>query len=166
MSSVEIDSLDKLILTALQGDLDDSREPYADIARGLNVTEQEVISRIGRMREMGIIRRIGAMIRHIEAGIGYNGMVVWAVEPSRVEEVGNILARFPEVTHCYERTPFGKRKGVLFTMVHASSEEDCLNTIQRMSRKAAVDDYEILFSKRELKKISMVYFDDNGLDVS
>lgn len=164
MSRLELDSLDKSILMALQGDLDDSPEPYAGIAEDLSVPEGEVIARIRKMLDLGVIRRIGAMIRHIEAGIGFNGMVVWTVEPERIEEVGNILAGFPEVTHCYERPPFGDKGGVLFTMVHASSKDACLDTIKKMSEEAGSAEYEILFSERELKKTSMTYFDENDPD--
>jgi DNA-binding Lrp family transcriptional regulator len=146
---------------ALQGDLDDSAEPYVRIAEGLNVSEEEVIRRIRRMKDEGVIRRIGAMIRHIEAGISFNGMVVWKVEPDRVEGVGHLLATFPEVTHCYERPPFGQKGGTLFTMVHAASEQECLDTVKRMAEQIGVDEYEILFSARELKKISMTYFDED-----
>jgi DNA-binding Lrp family transcriptional regulator len=160
MGNETIDRLDRQILMALQGDLDDSPEPYARIADGLNVSEEEVIRRVRKMRDDGIIRRIGAMIRHIEAGISYNGMVVWKVEPDRVEEIGRTLAAFPEVTHCYERKPFGETGGTLFTMVHASSEEECLDIVKRMSQTVGVSHYEVLFSKRELKKISMTYFDE------
>ena len=112
------------------------------------------------MQEDGIIRRIGAMIRHIEAGIGFNGMIVWKVEPDRIEQAGRLMAEFPEVTHCYERPPFGENGGTLFTMVHASSESGCLDTVRLISEKTGVKDYEILFSERELKKVSMTYFDD------
>lgn len=164
MSSIELDTIDKRILMALQGDLDDSPEPYAGIAKDLGVLEDDVIARIKRMLEDGIIRRIGAMIRHIEAGIGFNGMVVWKVTPDRIEEVGQVLAGFPEVTHCYERPPFGQKGGTLFTMVHAASEEVCMDMVRRMSETAEVAEYEILFSERELKKISMTYFDENESD--
>jgi siroheme decarboxylase len=160
MSLVDLDSIDRKILVALQGDLDDSPEPYAGIALDVNISETEVIRRIKRMQEDGIIRRIGAMIRHIEAGIGFNGMIVWKVEPGRIEEAGRLMAGFPEVTHCYERPPFGQKGGTLFTMVHASSENGCLDIVRLMSEKTGVKEYEILFSERELKKVSMTYFDD------
>jgi DNA-binding Lrp family transcriptional regulator len=160
MSLVDLDSIDRKILVALQGDLDDSPEPYAGIASDVNISEAEVIRRIKRMQEEGIIRRIGAMIRHIEAGIGFNGMIVWKVEPERIEEAGQLMAAFPEVTHCYERPPFGEKGGTLFTMVHASSESGCLDIVRLMSEKTGVKEYEILFSERELKKVSMTYFDD------
>jgi len=160
MSPTVLDAVDRKILVALQGDLDDSPEPYASIASDVNISEIDVIRRIKRMQADGVIRRIGAMIRHIEAGIGFNGMIVWKAEPERIEEVGRLMAEFPEVTHCYERPPFGAKGGTLFTMVHASSESGCLDIVRMMSEKSGVKEYEILFSERELKKVSMTYFDD------
>jgi len=160
MSSNKLDSIDKGILTALQGDLDGTPEPYAAISENLGVPEQEVIDRISRLIESGTIRRIGAMIRHIEAGINFNGMVVWKVEPGRIEEIGAVFASIPEVTHCYERPPFGSIGGILFTMIHSSSQEECMETVEKMAKKVGVSEYEILFSERELKKVSMTYFED------
>ena len=160
MSNYVPDSIDKSILLILQGDLDDSLQPYLKMAQHLGLTEAEVLERVQRMLDAGVIRRLGAMIRHIEAGIGFNGMVVWAVGPDRVDDVGRVFASFPEVTHCYERPPFGSKRANLFTMVHADSEAACLETIKKMSETCDVKDYEILFSERELKKVSMTYFDE------
>jgi DNA-binding Lrp family transcriptional regulator len=162
MSHVQLDAIDKKILVTLQGDLDDSHEPYARIAEELDVTESEVLRRIRRMMDEGVIRRMGAMIRHREAGIGYNGMVIWNVDPKKIDETGKILAKFPEVTHCYERPSFGDKGGTLFTMVHASSQDDCLQIIRKMAEKIGSTDYHILFSERELKKISMTYFSEEA----
>jgi siroheme decarboxylase len=163
MTDLDLDAVDKRILLALQGDLDDSPEPYAAIARCVNLPEEEVLLRIQRLLDEGVIRRLGAMIRHIEAGIGYNGMVVWKVPPDRIEEIGTLLATFPEVTHCYERPAFGDIIGSLFTMVHAASEEECLAIVRGLSEKAGIGEYVVLFSERELKKISMTYFDEKEL---
>jgi DNA-binding Lrp family transcriptional regulator len=160
-----VDEFDAKILAALQGDLDDCPEPYARIAERLGLSEDEVIARIRRMQEAGIIRRIGAMIRHIEAGISHNGMIVWKVPDERVDELGALLASFPEVTHCYERPPFGKYGGTLFTMVHAASEEECMAVVEKIAQRIGVSEYEILFSKRELKKISMTYFEGEDASV-
>jgi DNA-binding Lrp family transcriptional regulator len=161
MSIFDPDSIDKSILLILQGDLDDSVQPYLKIAQRLGISEAEVLERVKRMLDSGVIRRLGAMIRHIEAGIGFNGMVVWVVGPDRVDEVGRVFASFQEVTHCYERPPFGKKKANLFTMVHADSEIACMDIIRKMSEASGIDAYEILFSERELKKVSMTYFDED-----
>lgn len=160
MLNFEPDSIDKSILLILQGDLDDSLQPYLKIALRLGIDESEVLRRVQTMIDSGVIRRLGAMIRHIEAGIGFNGMVIWAVPPDRVDHVGRVFASFQEVTHCYERPPFGQKRANLFTMTHADSEAACMEVIKKMCDSAGVDDYEILFSERELKKVSMTYFDE------
>jgi siroheme decarboxylase len=156
----DLDNIDRRILAILQGDLNENPEPYAAIALELGLDEDEVIERVLRMKADGVIRRFGAMIRHIEAGIGFNAMVVWKVTPERIEEVGPMLAGFQQITHCYERPPFGKFGGTVFTMVHAESEADCLKSIREISESIGITIYEILFSEKELKKISMTYFDD------
>ncbi len=156
-----MDELDKKILVILQGDLGNDPEPYASIGAGLNVTEAEVIRRIKRMIDAGVIRRMGAMIRHIEAGIGYNGMVVWNVDPDQIDQVGKLMAGFPEVTHCYERPAFSRFGGTLFTMVHAESEAECQKIVEKLAEASGIKRYEVLFSKRELKKISMTYFGED-----
>ncbi len=161
MTPVELDAIDKKILMALQGDLDDSPEPYARIGELTNTPQEDVILRVRRMKELGVIRRIGAMIRHIEAGIEFNGMVVWKVHPDRIEEVGEMLAGSSNVTHCYERPPFGEHGGTLFTMVHSASKETCMEIVRQLAIRVGVDQYEILFSERELKKVSMTYFDED-----
>ncbi len=80
--------------------------------------------------------------------------------PQRLDETGKTLAKFPEVTHCYERPAFGEKGGTLFTMAHASSESDFLEIVRKMAEKTGITEYEILFSERELKKISMTYFSE------
>jgi DNA-binding Lrp family transcriptional regulator len=88
-------------------------------------------------------------------------MVVWKVDEKRVEEAGNFLASFEEVTHCYERPAFSEMGGTVFTMVHGASEEGCLEIVGRMAEHPAIEGHEILFSEKELKKVSMVYFDED-----
>jgi siroheme decarboxylase len=163
MCKRELDAVDKGILSALQADLGNCPEPYAKIAEDLQVPEAEVLSRVRAMLAEGIIRRLGAMIRHIEAGIGFNGMVVWKVPPDRMDEVGLLMAGMPHVTHCYERPPFSEKGGTLFTMVHAPTESGCLDAVNEMVRASGITEFEILFSERELKKISMTYFADESL---
>jgi hypothetical protein len=45
-------------------------------------------------------------------------------------------------------------------MIHGKSEADCRETALKMSEKAGVQTYQLLFSRQELKKISMTYFPD------
>jgi siroheme decarboxylase len=151
-----LDKVDKNILKLAQGDLPVCEEPFAVWAEEVGISQDEVISRLKRMKEAGIIRDFKAILRHVEAGVSANAMVTWAVEESMVEEAGEMLAGFDAITHCYERPDFGRFN--MFTMIHARTKKDLLKMIEEISAKTGLNDYQIHWSKREFKKTSMQYF--------
>ncbi len=85
-------------------------------------------------------------------------MVAWKVDEERVDEVGEKLASFKQVSHCYRRNPTDKWPYNLYTMIHAKDEESCRETARKMSTETAIYTYTLLFSRKELKKTSMKYF--------
>lgn len=148
---------EKKIAQAIQGDLPLDRRPFKDMGNSTGLTEEEILKSIADLMEKGIIRKFGAIIRHQKAGYTENAMVVWAVPEGRCEAAGNILASFPEITHCYERTPPFEGKYAIFTMVHfRSGENDAV--IQKLSDAAGIKDFKVLTSVEEYKKSSMEYF--------
>jgi DNA-binding Lrp family transcriptional regulator len=157
-TSQMIDELDKRVISSIQGDLPLVPRPYAALARVIGLTEQEFIYRVIDLRKRGILRRFGATLRHQEAGFSSNAMVAWLVPDDLVEEIGKAMARFREVTHCYQRRPQKDWKYNIYTMIHGSNHEQCYEIAQRMSLSTGIDDYVLLFSEREFKKTSMEYF--------
>jgi DNA-binding Lrp family transcriptional regulator len=94
--------------------------------------------------------------------LGYKGnaMVVWCVPGDQVNDVGEILASFPQVSHCYERhVPQGWRFN-LFTMIHTPDRASAKALIRTMSDRVGIDDYCVFFTKSELKKEGMAYIKD------
>ena len=85
-------------------------------------------------------------------------MVAWKVDEDRIEAVGQKMAAFGQVSHCYRRNPSRDWPYNLYTMVHASDERSCHETARKMSEATSVKEYALLFSREELKKTSMVYF--------
>jgi len=148
------------ILAALQGDIPLHPHPFAPLGERLKLPEESVIRMIQGLADRGILRRFGAILRHSQAGFTRNAMVVWSVPESRVELAGKRLASFPEVSHCYERTPPFEGKYNLFTMIHLKTGE-ILPQVGAMAEAADLDDYQILASEIEYKKGSMVYFQGN-----
>ena len=153
-----IDELDKKIINLIQGDLPLDQRPFAVMARKIGISEGECVRRIIDLKKRGIIRRFGATLRHQEAGFSSNAMVAWLIPDDRVKETGEILARFREVTHCYQRKPQKDWQYNLYTMIHGSDPDECNRIAERMSRAAGTDDYALLFSEKEFKKTSMEYF--------
>ena len=141
----------------IQGDIPLTSRPFAEIGQTTGVSEWEVIETIRDLLRRGIIRRFGAVLRHQKAGITGNAMVLWAVPPSRCEEVGRILARFTEVSHCYERTPSFAGRHNIFTMVHVRGG-DVGAAVEKMIEATGIADCRILASVEEYKKESMEFF--------
>ncbi len=132
--------------------------PYLEIANKLGVSEDTLLKTLQNLCDRGIIRRYGATLRHQKTGFTANAMAAWQVDEDRIDEVGGKMASFSEVSHCYRRNPTGRWPYNLYTMIHASDEAACRQTAKKMSEATSVENYSLLFSRKELKKTSMVYF--------
>ncbi len=148
---------ERIIGRLIQRDIAMTKRPYQEIAAQTGMTEQEVLNRIRQMRERGLIRKFGAVVRHREAGFTGNAMVVWTVPEDRCEQVGQVLSSFPEITHCYERSPAFEGKYNLFSMIHLR-QQGIEEKIEAISAATGIQDYLILTSEEEFKKSSMEYF--------
>lgn len=151
---------EKELIRHLQDDLPLTPEPYADIGAAVGMTQEEVLEKVRGWQKDGTIRRLGAMVRHQRLGYNANAMSAWEVPDGRVEEVGKALAAAREVSHCYERACPGGWSYNLFAMIHAADREGCERVAAELSRQTGIDRYELLFSSREFKKISMKYFQE------
>jgi siroheme decarboxylase len=133
-------------------------EPFAPMAHHLGISQRRLLTIVRQLKEKGYIRRFGATLRHRNSGFSANAMVVWLIPDEKIDAVGQAMAAFNEVTHCYFRQPQGDWKYNVFTMIHGTSEEECRGLAQKISQATGMTDYQLLFSSRELKKITMRYF--------
>lgn len=147
-----MNKIDIQLLKSIQDGIPIVSEPFKHIAGKLSLSEDEVMKRLDDMIRTGVIRRFGASIGHRAIGITANAMCTWNVPDEKVEEVGAVMAGFPEVTHCYERPRYPDWKYNLFTMIHAYSREECEKIAKEISLASGIKDYSILFSEREFKK--------------
>lgn len=152
--------LEKKVIASIQGDIPVTENPYEELSEKLGITTDRFLEILQGLSDRGIIRRFGATLRHQKSGFTANAMVAWQVDEDRVASVGEKMASFKEVSHCYRRNPAPGWPYNLYTMVHATSEEECHDTARRISKETSVATYSLLFSRRELKKTSMKYFTD------
>ena len=150
--------LEKKIIASIQQDMAVTERPYLKIAQELEISETELLKNIEALCKRGVIRRFGATLRHQRTGFKANAMIAWKVDEDRIEDVGQKMASFQQVSHCYRRNPTESWPYNLYTMVHANNEQACREVAREMSLAASVKDYALLFSREELKKTSMVYF--------
>jgi len=153
-----LDDTDRRLIQATQAGLPLSARPYHVIAEQLGVDAGDVMQRMQRMLDMGIIRRIGAVPNHYALGYRANGMTVWDVADERIDDLGARVGQLECVTHCYQRPrhlpdwPYN-----LFAMVHGKSREEVEAKARLIADVLgpASRGNDILYSSRILKKTGL-----------
>lgn len=149
---------DRRLVLATQGGLPLVSRPFDAIGAQLGMDGAEVRQRLADLLARGIIRRIGAVPNHYALGYVANGMSVWDVDDSRLEELGAAVGRLPFVTHCYQRPrhlplwPYN-----LFAMVHGHDRNAVRKHLEEISAVLghACRARDVLFSTRILKKTGL-----------
>ena len=156
--NTELDDLDRRIIVATQSGLPLVHEPYAAIAAEVESTTREVMARITRMLESGVIRRIGAVPNHYTLGFKGNGMTVWDIPDDRVKQCGEMIGALDFVSHAYERPRHQPEWNYnLFAMVHGKDRTEVEQKVQQIADLLGEDNrgHEILYSSRILKKTGL-----------
>jgi len=145
------------IARLIQRDISLEKRPFAAIGARIGMDEDDVIDAINGLRERGLIRRFGAIVRHQKAGFEENAMILWAVPEEELEKKGRILTSYREISHCYGRMPPFEGKYTLYSMLHSASGS-VEGLVKTLSERIDIHDYLILRSEEEYKKESMEYF--------
>ena len=160
MNTDEISARDKAVIRALQDDFPLCEEPYKILAQQAGMTEEEFIDCVKNLSEQKKIRKMGAVLRHREAGFLANALCAWLVPPEKLDEVAKVMTNNPAVSHCYDRNTAPNWNYNLYTMIHAKSREECERIVKSLSAATGIEQFQILYSKKEWKKTSMKYFCD------
>lgn len=144
----------------MQRDLPVNPEPFVDYAQELETSLAELKTMHERFQQQGKMRRFSAVLHHRHVGFSANAMGVWAVpgEDTEVERVGEMMATFRAVSHCYKRPTYPDWPYNIFTMIHGRSNEECEQVLQAISEKTGVKNYCALYSTKEYKKVRVKYF--------
>jgi len=111
------------------------------------------------------MRRFAAILRHREAGFTANGMIVWKVPEDKINQVGEKLGAFPQVSHCYERPVYPDWPYNVFSMIHCKSIDEANDMAKEIQTQINVEEYKILFSCREFKKTRVEYFVEHEFNI-
>ncbi len=151
---------DRAAILILQEDLPLVREPFDLWAQAAGWDVDHLLAKAAEMKERTVMRRFAGVLNHRRAGFGANGMAVWKVPTDRIDDFGSRMATFTSVSHCYRRPTYDDWPYSLFTMVHARSRDACDETIAALAGEVGLgpDDYSVLYSTFEFKKIRLRYY--------
>jgi DNA-binding Lrp family transcriptional regulator len=128
-----LDKRDRLILNEIQRNFPITHRPFLALARKLKIREKEIIERVQHLKDVGIIRRIGASFS--ARAVGFTSTLCAARVPQ--EKIGEFVAvvnTYPGVTHNYEREG---DYNIWFTLI-APSRKKIHQILAEISRKTGV----------------------------
>ena len=156
--TAQSDAINRDIIRATQAGLPLVAAPYDAIAAELGIAPEEVIERLSRMLDAGIVRRIGIVPNHYALGLTLNAMTVWDIDDAVIDRLGTAVGALDFVTHCYARPrrlphwPYN-----LFAMVHGATQPEIDRKIAEVAALlgAACRGRDVLVSTRILKKTGL-----------
>ena len=152
------ESIEQEIIQLTQSGMPIVAEPYAAIAKQLNVSETQVLEILNSMKERGLIRRIGLVPNHYAIGYVFNLMTVWDIKDSDIDQVGERVGQLDFVSHCYQRPrhlpdwPYN-----FFAMVHGKSEMEANAKMYQIEKLVtdSCNQFTALKSTKILKKTGL-----------
>jgi DNA-binding Lrp family transcriptional regulator len=135
-----LDRIDLALLDALQDDLPLVPRPWAALGARLGVPEQEVLERLGRMRDLGIVRAIAPILDSHHLGLTATTLIALPVPIERISDVAAIISGYPEVSHNFQRE---HAYTVWFTLT-AESEEKRGEVLSGILERIGIPEGDIL----------------------
>jgi DNA-binding Lrp family transcriptional regulator len=129
----QIDEIDRAILNRIQSDFPITTRPYLSIAENLDLSEENVIKRLKRLKKKGIIRRIGGNFAPEKLGF-VSTLCAAKVPQDKIDSFARAVNRYPGVTHNYRRD---NKYNIWFTFI-AQSMNEIKGNLEDISRKTGV----------------------------
>lgn len=143
---MSMDKTDRALLNEIQSEFPIVPDPYRELGDRLGLPESEVIDRIRRLKERGIIRRIGGNFH--SRRLNFTSTLCAAKVPEdRIDHFVSAVNRFPGVTHNYLRN---HAYNVWFTFV-AQDMETIERSLKALSEETGVEEILNLPSEKMYK---------------
>lgn len=101
-SAASLDDIDCAIVNALHGGFPICERPYRQVAQSLGLAEEELIRRLRRMLDEGVLTRFGPMYQVERIG-GRFVLAALAVPEQDFERVAEQVNALPQIAHNYRR---------------------------------------------------------------
>ncbi len=155
-----MDKIDRRLLTEVQRRFPLESRPYKTLAERLSLKEEEILERLERLKEAGVLRQISAIFD--PKALGYETCLVAAEVPKKIlDEAVRVINAYPGVSHNYLRD---HRLNIWFTIAVPPGER-LEDTVAALLARAGVEKYLLLPIKRVFH-IAVVHDLDreNGID--
>ncbi|MFW6099178.1 MAG: AsnC family transcriptional regulator [Thermodesulfobacteriota bacterium] len=141
-----MDETDKKILNEIQSDFPISPRPYLDVGKRLGLSEQAVIEAVRRLKQRGIIRRIGGNF-HSHRLNHVSTLCAAKVPEEKIEQFVEVVNGYAGVTHNYLRN---NAYNIWFTFI-AKDMDTIAEALGEIALKTGIQDVLNLPAKKMFK---------------
>ncbi len=131
----EMDPIDKSILNEIQSNFPITSRPFRDVGERLGISEEEVIERIAKLKQKGIVRRIGGNFHSNKLNF-VSTLCAAKVSKEKIDMFVDVVNKYPGVTHNYLRNG---EYNIWFTFI-AEDMQYIENALKDISEKTGVQD--------------------------
>lgn len=128
------DRTDLSVLEALQDDFPIVPRPFLEIAQRTGISEQDLLARLKRLSDTGILRGISPVLEARNLGIGSATLVAAHVPEGRVAEVAAIISGYPEVSHNFRRD----HQYSLWFTICGKDDREVVRVLQEIADRAGI----------------------------
>jgi len=129
---------EKAVINRLQHGLPLVAEPYAAVARELDIPETQLLDCLHRLLERGVLTRFGPMFHAGALGGGLT-LAAMSIPDAGFDRVAALVNRYPEVAHNYRREHHLNMWFVLAT----ETEEAIPRVIQAIEKETGYPVYNL-----------------------
>ncbi|HWR30395.1 MAG TPA: Lrp/AsnC family transcriptional regulator [Negativicutes bacterium] len=146
------DIVDQQIIRRVQGEFPLMPDPYRMLAEEIGISEEALLERLRRMKAMGMLRKMGAVLQHRVAGFHGNALCCWRIPLDKVDEVAARMSACSFISHVYLRQPHEKWPYNLYTVFHSPTREECQERVETMAKDIGMTEYRMMFSRKNWKR--------------
>ena len=141
-----MDDKDKNILNEIQSDFPITSNPFFELGKRLHLSELDVVERIKRLKDEGIIRRIGGNLQSSRLNF-VSTLCAAKVPEEKIDHFVEIVNHYPGVTHNYLRN---YDYNIWFTFI-AQDMDYINNALRQISEETGVTEIMNLPAVKKFK---------------
>jgi DNA-binding Lrp family transcriptional regulator len=132
--TTQMDDIDKRIINRIQSNFPICERPFLAIAEELELSENDVITRVAALKQSGIIRRIGGNFSPEKVGF-FSTLCAARVPADKLDAFAECVNTYSGVTHNYVRD---HEFNAWFTFI-APSVEEIERSLNEIAEKTGID---------------------------
>jgi DNA-binding Lrp family transcriptional regulator len=145
-----MDEIDKQIINALQSGFPICDAPYRQVAEQLDLTEQDLITRLKTLLDNGTLTRFGPLYNAEQMG-GALTLAAVKAPTERFDEITGIINSFPEVAHNYARN----HELNMWFVIATQTPEQIQQTIDSIERLTGLTVYNMPKNKEYFVNLNL-----------